>query len=743
MEKEYKHLTLPLILVEKNIPVEINPAFQSFTGYKLPRLNKIFDNKLFFYDHRNPVEIQDLLKDSGAAVVYIKKSNGHFHRILLTIAKINHKHPGRLLTLTDLKTVKSGPHPELDLHALFDKNPLGIIYLNPKLAIIRLNKTAQLLFQIEAKKAPQLADFVPSQSLDFLKEKIDLATGTQQSQQVIVNCKRQTKQIICKWDISPIAKNSTVAYIQNITGFKQKEYQLQKEKNRIEATNLDLKKSVKNAQKLAAEVSNANNSKSSFIANISHEIRTPLNAIMGFAGILSNELEEQQHLNFLNSIIKSGNTLLEIINNILDYSKLESGKREINNSEIKTHQFLDNLAQVYRGLSEQKGIEFNLKIAADFPSYIELDQQLLSQIVRNLLDNAVKFTEKGRITVTAESENIDNDFVDIFIKVVDTGPGIPENQQKKIFHPFSQQDNQSHATYGGTGLGLSIVKKSISLLSGELKMVSTPGEGTKFLVKLPHISRVNHKAEIKKVELEHIDISKLSFSNKTIIIADHTKFNRLLVKNILADFDITINEIGSAKLLITSLENQSPSLLIINQSLLKKMDDFSTFDSLLKTENIPVIILTSNIDSLTQKLSNRETCLTVYKPINKEILLKTMAALIDYKTEMPRQRKAPKNILPKSMPKERIKRMSTFLTVEFLPKCAEYQENLIISNIEELCDDVAAVGETNNIWILNDWTKELRKAIDNFEIHTIKQLLKEFPTIIKKINSFISDKPIN
>src|SRR6056297_1741225 len=118
MEKEYKHLTLPLILVEKNIPVEINPAFQSFTGYKLPRLNKIFDNKLFFYDHRNPVEIQDLLKDSGAAVVYIKKSNGHFHRVLLTIAKINHKHPGRLLTLTDLKTVKSGPHPELDLHAL-------------------------------------------------------------------------------------------------------------------------------------------------------------------------------------------------------------------------------------------------------------------------------------------------------------------------------------------------------------------------------------------------------------------------------------------------------------------------------------------------------------------------------------------------------------------------------------------------------------------------------------------------
>ncbi|MFP4547327.1 MAG: ATP-binding protein [Fidelibacterota bacterium] len=740
MEKDIKYLTQPLLLLEKDIPVEINPVFQNFTGYKLSLLKNIIDNKLFFYDYVNPVDINELIKDSGTEIIWLKKSNGDFRRILLNVAKYKNDNQKTLLALTDLKSVKPLLPPELDLQTLFDHSPLGIIYFNQKLTLIRYNQRAQKLFQMERGKSYGLADIIPLQSLDFVKEKIDLATNTEQPQQVIVNCHNQ---MICKWDIYPLAKNGVIAYIEDISKIKQKEHQLYKEKNKVEANNLELKKSVKNAQKLAAEVSYANKSKAAFIANISHEIRTPLNAIMGFAGILSNELEQQQHLNFLNSIIKSGNTLLEIINNILDYSKLESGKREITNSEIKTHQFLNNLAQVYQSLSDQKGIKFSLEIAEDFPSYIELDQQLLSQIIRNLLDNAVKFTEKGRIWVTAESTKLDDDFVDIYITVSDTGTGIPKSQQKKIFHPFSQQDNQSHATYGGTGLGLSIVKKSVSLLSGELKMDSTPGKGTKFLVKLPHINRVNHKTEIKKAELEHIDISKLNFSNKTIVIADRTKFNRLLVKNILADFDITINEVSSIESLITFLENQNPSLLIINQSLLKEIEDFSAFDSLLNTKNIPVIILISDIDSLTHKMSNKDNCQTVYKPINKDTLLKSMATLIDYQTAEPAQRRTPKNILPKSMPKERIKRMLIFLEIEFLPKCKEYQENMIISNIEELCDDVAAVGEANNIWILNDWTKQLRSAIDNFEIHNIKQLLKEFPNIIQKINSFISDKPIN
>ncbi len=740
MEKDIKHLTQPLLLLEKDTPVDINPAFQNFTGYTLSHLKNIFNKKLFFYDHMNPIDIKDLIKDSGAQIVWLKTSSGGFQRILLNVIKYKNDEQKILLTLTDLTTVKPLLPPELDLQNLFDRNPLGVIYFNQKLALIRYNQRAQKLFQMEKGKSYGLADIIPSQSLDFIKEKIDLATSTQQPQQLILNCHHQ---MICKWNIYPLAKNGAIAYIEDISKIKQKEHQLYKEKNKIEANNLELKKSVKNAQKLAAEVSYANNSKAAFIANISHEIRTPLNAIMGFAGILSNELEQQQHLKFLNSIIKSGNTLLEIINNILDYSKLESGKREITNSEIKTHQFLDNLAQVYQSLSDQKGIKFSLEIAEDFPSYIELDQQLLSQIIRNLLDNAVKFTEKGRIRVTAESTSLDDDFVDIYITVSDTGTGIPKSQRKKIFHPFSQQDNQSHATYGGTGLGLSIVKKSVSLLSGELKMDSTPGKGTKFLVKLPHINRVNHKTEVKKAELEHIDISKLDFSNKTIIIADRTKFNRLLVKNILADFNITIREFDSVKSLENYLGNEKASLLIINQSLLKEFEDFAAFDSLLNTKNIPVIILISDIDSLTHKLSNKDNCLTVYKPINKDTLLKSMATLIDYQTAEPARRNVPKNILPKSMPKERIKRMLIFLEIEFLPKCKEYQENMIISNIEELCDDVAAVGEANNIWILNDWTKQLRSAIDNFEIHNIKQQLKEFPNILQKINSFISDKPIN
>ena len=250
----------------------------------------------------------------------------------------------------------------------------------------------------------------------------------------------------------------------------------------IEKTNLELKQAKTEADK-------ANEAKSDFLANMSHEIRTPLNAIIGLSEVLQNKIQDEKQQNYLKTIHIAGNSLLMIINDILDLSKIEAGMMEILYKPIKSKQIFKEIEAIFIENIHRKGIDFIIDIEDDLPELILFDEVRMRQILLNLVGNAVKFTDKGyvKLSLKAKPSLHNSDFVDLHLSVEDTGIGIPPLQWERIFEAFTQISGQSIKKYGGTGLGLSITKKLVEMMNGQITIESTVGKGSIFHVKFPYV----------------------------------------------------------------------------------------------------------------------------------------------------------------------------------------------------------------------------------------------------------------
>ena len=224
--------------------------------------------------------------------------------------------------------------------------------------------------------------------------------------------------------------------------------------------------------------------KSAFLSNMSHEIRTPMNAIIGFSSILENKLKDPVFKSYIEKIIISGNNLLELINDILDFSKIEAGQLKIEKVVSNPRDIFNDVKLVFSDKIKNKGLLFNIKINDTLPDLLVIDANRIRQLLLNLVDNAIKFTEKGAVSI-----NVDFVFTgkkdvsgDLKIKVEDTGIGIPENQIEYIFESFRQVEGQSTEKFGGTGLGLSITKQLTLMMNGEISVLSKQGKGTEFSI---------------------------------------------------------------------------------------------------------------------------------------------------------------------------------------------------------------------------------------------------------------------
>src|SRR5262249_28142219 len=237
--------------------------------------------------------------------------------------------------------------------------------------------------------------------------------------------------------------------------------------------------------------------KSEFLANMSHELRTPLNSLLILARMLSDNGESNltpKQIEYARTIHAAGTDLLSLINDILDLAKVESGTVTLNISTEYFSELHDYVERTFRQIVRDKGLEFAVDIDHNLPPAIETDAKRLQQILKNLLSNACKFTERGQVSLTiapVESGWRDGhlllDAADTVVAfaVTDTGVGIPEHKQKIIFEAFQQADGTTSRQYGGTGLGLSISRELTRLLGGEIRVVSVPGEGSTFTLSLP------------------------------------------------------------------------------------------------------------------------------------------------------------------------------------------------------------------------------------------------------------------
>ena len=362
--------------------------------------------------------------------------------------------------------------------------------------------------------------------------------------------------------------------------------------------NPDLK-IITELEKDKEEANEASKAKTDFLSNMSHDIRTPMNAIIGFSeSLLTEDLPENQK-NEVQSIYDAASTLLEIINNILDVSRIESGKEEKREKTYDIRKVIMQLTSVITAKVDQNKVNFNVNIDKEVPKFLIGDELKIYQILMNLLSNAVKYTDVGHIDFIIKSENV-GEMATLKFIVEDTGIGIKESDYDKLFVKFSRIHNQeNYKSIEGTGLGLVITKKLVELLGGTINFTSKYKEGTTFTVVLPQ------KIDFNAIENEEVKTqNKVSTSNVhfdgslyDILIVDDNELNLKVAQRILSDYKFHITCAQSGEEAINKLKNKERFDLIFLDHMMPIMDGIQTLKIMKNLEDVkipPVIALTAN-----------------------------------------------------------------------------------------------------------------------------------------------------
>ena len=486
----------------------------------------------------------------------------------------------------------------------------------------------------------------------------------------------------------------------------------------------------------------ANQVKSEFVANMSHELRTPLNAVIGFSELLSSMVADPKQKSFITSIKTAGKNLLMLLNDILDLSKIEAGKIDLQLSPVNLVKIFDEIEQIFSINVTEKKLDFFITHATNLPPLLYLDEIRIRQILLNLVGNAIKFTDRGYIKLATHIIATHENTIDLLLSVTDTGIGIPLKDQKKVFNSFEQQSNQNAIKYGGTGLGLSITNRLVKLMNGYINLTSTPNKGSQFNVFIPAVKIIISEDHVLKKD--PLKIQHVKFLPAKILVVDDIQPNRQLLIDILTKVNLQVTTVNNANEAAQVAKKLKPAIIIIDIGMRETgvSNALKKFKSDPLTRDIPIIALTAfsteqdRISALNQGFDN-----FIGQPIDINRLIETFSAYLQYNSYIEKVIKStqlPCDIFCETIYQPNILLIS--LKEEILPALQTLEKTFIISNFKHVGEQLQKLSQKHKVEQLSSYAATIFKLTDSFDIKSIntniKTLTVSITSLIFKLEKF-------
>lgn len=477
--------------------------------------------------------------------------------------------------------------------------------------------------------------------------------------------------------------------------------------------------------------------KSRFLAHLSHEIRTPINTLLGYSELLK-ESSDPANINYLINIQSSGKLLLSLINDVLDFSKIEKETISLNLKPLSLRSILVGLEGEYKKQFNDKGIAFSVELD-DLLSKntIISDEMRIRQIFSNLLSNALKFTESGAVKIVVAAKPVAPESLDISIMVSDSGIGIEDTTI--IFKDFEQLPND-HVSASGFGLGLAIVKRLVELFGGSVAVDSKKGSGSTFTIKLPNINFMSDSKSSMHNDRQEV----IQFDNANVLIVDDNEKNRELIADYFSSqkkVHILMAENGNEALELIKTENIDIVLLDIKMPFLGGAQVTKIIKSNERYCSIPIIVITADITHESRNELQENKCdAYLLKPISKATLFKTLKSFMPYdviSTEIKCDDQASSDELsiPDNFDKHSIYQVSKELKQLKNVIWRNLDKTMIYGDISRFAQDVQKIGEKYKFDSLIKWGDQLNKHATGYDIARTEVTFSQFETLISKLDS--------